>query len=233
MRFEQPLLEGTLIRRDKRFVASVQLETGEEIAAHCANPGSMNGLSEPGSKVLVSVNDNPKRRFKHHLEIVYSGRTPVGIHNGRSSAVVCEAIIAGRIEELAGYATMRQNARHNDRRIDLVLEGNGLRTCNILVKNVTMANNRVALYPDTDADRDIEELQELTDIVREGSRAMVIFVAQRSDVDTFSPADSVDPEYGQAFRDALARGVEVLSFRAKVTRKGIELHDKLPLAAQN
>ena len=123
MRFEDPLLEAKLIRRYKRFLADVKLRTGEEITVHCANPGGMLGISDPGSKVLLSATNDPRRKFDHQLEIIYSGRTPVGIHTGRPITVVSEAIMAGQIPELAGYATMRRlpkNSRNS--RVDLLLD---------------------------------------------------------------------------------------------------------------
>ena len=63
MRFEDPLLEAKLIRRYKRFLADVKLRTGEEITVHCANPGGMLGISDPGSKVLLSATNDPRRKF--------------------------------------------------------------------------------------------------------------------------------------------------------------------------
>jgi sugar fermentation stimulation protein A len=228
VRFEQPLIEGTLLRRYKRFLADVRLNNGSEVTAHCANPGSMLGCSEPGSKVLLSVHDDPRRKFKHQLEIIYAGRTPVGVHTGRPNAVVAEAIQQGKIDELAGYATMRREVRYGrDSRIDLLLEGNGLRPCYVEVKNVTLAQDGVAYFPDAVTVRGTKHMSELTDIVREGNRAMVIFVAQRSDVGEFRPADHIDTEFGQALRDAAARGVEVSCYRAKVTRRGIALDKQL------
>lgn len=228
MRFEQPLIEGTLIRRYKRFLADVRLDNGDEITVHCANPGSMMGCSDPGSKVLVSVHEDPRRKFKHQLEIIYAGRTPVGIHTGRPGAVVAEAIKDGRIPELAGYDSLKQNLRYSrSTRVDLLMTGNGLRPCHVIVKNVTLAYEGVAYYPDATCTDEIETLNDLTNIVREGNRAMLIFVAQRSDVGWFRPADHIDPDYSQAFRDTLARGVEVACYRAKVTRRGIELEQQL------
>jgi len=228
VRFEQPLIEGTLVRRYKRFLADVKLRNGSEVTAHCANPGSMMGCSEPGSKVLLSVHDDPRRKFKHQLEIIYAGRTPVGVHTGRPNAVVAEAIQRGKIEELAGYATLRREVPvGRDSRLDMVLEGNGLRSCYVEVKNVTLAQDGVAYFPDAVTERGARHMSELTDLVREGNRAMVVFVAQRSDVKVFRPADHIDPDFSQALRDAAARGVEVLCFRAKVTRRGIGLDNKL------
>ena len=230
MRFEQPLLEGTLIRRYKRFLADVKLRNGDEITAHCANPGSMMGCSEPGSKVLISVHEDPRRRFKHQVEIVYAGRTPVGVHTGRPTAVLIEAIMHGKISELAGYATLRREVSvPRESHIDVVLEGNGLRPVYIRAENVTLAYEGVSYFPDAVSPRGIQHMSELTDIVREGSRAMIFLLAQRSDVEHLRPADHIDPEFGQAFRDGIARGVEAIGYRAKVTRKGIELDKKLPV----
>ncbi|MBT6431983.1 MAG: DNA/RNA nuclease SfsA [Deltaproteobacteria bacterium] len=230
MRFEDPLLEAKLIRRYKRFLADVKLRTGEEITVHCANPGGMLGISDPGSKVLLSATNDPRRKFDHQLEIIYSGRTPVGIHTGRPITVVSEAIMAGQIPELAGYATMRRvpkNSRNS--RVDLILDGNGLRPCYIVVESVTLEKEGVAHFPDARHTRGIEEATHLTNLVREGNRAMVIFVAQRSDVTSFKLADALDSEYCDAFRDAVARGVETLCFRAKVSRKAIEFDKSMPM----
>ena len=229
MRFDQPLIEGTLIRRN-RFLADVRLSNGSEITAHCAHAGAMLGCCDPGSKVLVSQHADPRRKLKHQLEIVYSGRTPVGIHTGRPSSLVAEAIMGAKIPELAGYATLkRDQLAEKNPRFDLAVIGNGLRPCYIQVKSVTFAFEGAAYYPDLPSAEERERVSELTDLVREGNRAMIIFVAQRADVERFKAADHIDAEWGQAFRDAVARGVEVACYRANVTRKGIELGEKLPI----
>ncbi len=230
LRFEQSLLEGTLLRRTRRFRADVKLRNGEHIIAHCANPGSMIGCSEPGSRVLLSVKEDVRRQHKHQMEIIYAGRVAVGIHSGRPVSVLIESIMQGKISEVAGYATIRrQVAVPRDNCVDVKLSGNGLRTCQIVAKSVTLAYEKVAYYPDAVGPNALAELTELTDMVREGHRAVIFLLAQRSDVDWVRPADHIDPEYGQAFRDAVQRGVEVVAYRAKVTRKGIELDKKCPV----
>lgn len=229
MQFEQTLIEGTFKSRTKRFVAEVELENGEAVSAHLANRGSMLGCSEPGSKVLLSVHDDPRRKFKHQLEIVYSGQVPVLVHTGRPSGVITEALQAGLIPELAGYGEIRREVPCRDGKISILLEGNGLRPCYIDVYNVTLAEARVAQFPDAVDERLTERMSDLTDLVREGNRAMVMFVATRADVDSFRPADAIDPEFSQAFRDAVARGVETLCYRANVTQTGIELDARLTM----
>lgn len=229
MQFEQPLIEGTLVSRE-RFKALVKLRNGDEITAHCANRGSLAGCADPGSRVLLSPLEDPRRKFKHQLEIVYVGRTPVGIHTGRPTSLVAEALMQGQISEVAGYAKLRRESRNGrDSCIDFVLEGNGLRPCFVLVENVTMASDTVAYFPDSLYGRGMDHLAEMTNIVREGNRAMIVFIAARSDVEVLRPADHIDPDYGQAFRDTLARGVEAVCYRSKITRRGIELDLRLAI----
>lgn len=229
MRFDTPLIEGTLIRRN-RYLADVRLPNGDEVTAHCAHNGSMIGCSDPGSKVLLSQHNDPRRKLRHQVEIIYAGRTPVGIHTGRPLAVVAEAILQGKVSELAGYATLRREAAvAHGAHVDIALEGNGLRACFIQVKNVTMAENKVAYFPDAPNAQECERVLELTDLIREGYRGMAIFVAQRGDVEAFRPADHIDADFAETLRDCVARGVEVLVYRATVTRKGIELAERLPV----
>lgn len=230
MKFEEPLVEGKLIRRYNRFLADVRLSNGEQITAHCANPGSMEGVAEPGSKVLLSINEDPRRKFQHQLEIIYAGRIPVGIHTGRPITIISEAMMKGDIPELAGYATIRRQVRtRGEPRIDLILEGNSLRPCYIVVENVTLAVNETCFFPDARYKVGIDTADHLTNLIREGNRAMVILVAQRNDVTTLKLADNIDSDFTQAYRDAIARGVEHLGFRAKVTKRGIELAERLTI----
>ena len=231
MKFEQPLVEGKLIRRYNRFLAEVRLGNGEQITAHCANPGSMEGVAEPGSKVLLSVKRDSKTKFEHHLEIIYSGRIPVGIHTGRPISIIGEALCRGQIQELAGYANLRRQKRSKSKnRVDLILEGNSLRPCHIIVENVTMATEEACYFPDSRYAEGIDTGYHLTNLIREGNRAMIIFVAQRGDVNTLKFSDRIDGEYTQAFRDTVARGVEILAFKTKVNRKGIELSERLEIS---
>ena len=109
------------------------------------------------------------------------------------------------------------------------MKGNGLRICYMKVENVTLGEDGVAYFPDSRIEGGAEMLNELTNLVREGNRVMFMFVAQRADVERFRLADHIDPEFCQLFRDAVARGVETVCYRSKVTRKGIELDQRIEL----
>jgi len=127
MRFSSDLLEGRLVRRYKRFLADVELASGDIVTAHCANLGSMLGLNAPGSRVWLSRSANPKPKFAYSWELIEInlGRGPalVGINTGSPNGAVAVAITAGLIPELNGYAEMPREVRYGENsRIDILLE---------------------------------------------------------------------------------------------------------------
>ncbi|NNF77161.1 MAG: DNA/RNA nuclease SfsA, partial [Rhizobiales bacterium] len=109
MKFPAKLVKGRLLKRYKRFLADVELETGEEVTAHCANPGSMLGLKEPGITVWLSPAQNPERKLKWDWQLseieIHGQNALVGINTNHPNAIVAEAIEAGKVSELAGYAS--------------------------------------------------------------------------------------------------------------------------------
>ena len=96
MRFPTPLTPGRLVRRYKRFLADVTLAGGETVTVHCANPGAMLGLAEPGMEVFLSRSDNPARKLPWSWELVRVGPGLVGINTAHPNRLVEEAILAGR-----------------------------------------------------------------------------------------------------------------------------------------
>ncbi len=225
MKFATPLVEGRLIRRYKRFLADVQLP-GEVVTASCPNTGSLLGCSEPGSRVWLSESDSPTRKYRHAWEIVEADGVKVGINTGLPNRLVREAIEAGVIAELGGYGSIRGEVAFGEERsrIDLLLEDASRPPCYVEVKNVTAAvTGRVALFPDAVSERGTKHLRELMRLKEKGSRPVLVFCVQRGDVDEVRPADAIDPLYGRTLREAIAAGVEVMAWRAKVTTKAIAI----------
>jgi sugar fermentation stimulation protein A len=227
MRFESPLICGTLVRRYQRFLADVQLPDGRVVTAHCPNTGSMLGCKEPGSPVWISQADNPARKLAFTWELVQAlPDVLVGINTARSNRLVREAIETGVIRELQGYDQVRAEVRFGieNSRIDLLLEETGRPPCYVEVKNVTAAvGEKVALFPDAVSARGAKHLRELMAMVEQGKRAVLVFCVQRDDVTQVRPADEIDPLYGRTLRAALEAGVEVLAYGARVDPGGIEL----------
>jgi sugar fermentation stimulation protein A len=235
MRFDPELIPATLVRRYKRFLADVTMGEGTGVTAHCPNTGSMLGCQEPGSRVWLSLSDNPKRKYCHTWELVETATGAlVGINTGRSNRLVREAIESGTMDELAGYASIRAEVRYGveGSRVDFLLEdGDDRRRCYVEVKNVTAAVDKgVAIFPDAVSVRGTRHLRELENAVAsDGQRAVLCFCVQRADVREVRPADDIDSVYGEALRSAIAAGVEAIAYRAAVSAEGIQLMERIPV----
>ncbi|MCK6395661.1 DNA/RNA nuclease SfsA [Zoogloea sp.] len=230
MRFPSPLLEARLLRRYQRFLADVETADGQLLTAHCPNTGSMQGCKTPGSRVWLSPAANPARKLAWTWELVETAPgVIVGVHTGRSNALVREAIEGGGVPELGGYERIRPEVKYGEgSRIDFLLQGAGRPDCYLEVKNVTAAvEGRIGYFPDAVTTRGARHLREMSAMVAAGHRAVLVFCVQRSDVDAVRPADHIDPDYGQALRAAMAAGVEVLALGARIDPAGIELVRRL------
>ena len=231
MRFPAPLLPGRLIRRYKRFLADVEID-GRFETAHCANPGSMLGLAEPGSAVWLSENADPARKLRLSWELVEVAGGLVGINTGCANRLAVEAIATGGIAELAGYPALRREvACGTASRIDLLLEGPARPPCYVEVKSVTLKRAALAEFPDAVTARGARHLRELVLLRRAGARAVMLFIAQRADCPEFAVAGDIDPTYARELAAARAAGVEMLAYGCRVSPAGIEVAGPLALAA--
>lgn len=230
MKFPSPITEATFVRRYKRFFADFQLPDGSVVTAHCANPGSMNTCLVPGAKSWLSRSVNPRRKLAYTWEVVECGGTRVFVNPVRANDVVLAGIRSGVVAELCDYSVVRREVAISERtRIDFVLSGPA-RTCYVEVKNVTMAlEPGQAAFPDSVTVRGTRHLRELQALVEQGQRAILFFCVAREDAREVRPADGVDPVYGRALREAVARGVEVLAYRCGITATGVELVQQLPV----
>jgi sugar fermentation stimulation protein A len=233
MQFPSPLLEGRLLRRYQRFLADVELADGRAVTAHTPNTGAMLGCNLPGSRVWLSDSGNAARKYPLTLEIVEAAPgLPVGVNTGLANGLAREAIETGVVAALGGYDTLRGEVRYGreNSRIDLLLSAAGRPDCYVEVKNVTLAEDGTALFPDAVTLRGAKHLRELAAMAREGRRAVIFYCVQRGDAAAMAPADRIDPAYGRALREALAAGVEALAYRAEVTPAGIVLARELPVS---
>ena len=231
MRFPSKLVEGRLIRRYKRFLADVQLGDGVVTAA-CPNTGSLMGCCEAGNRVWLSESDSATRKYRHTWEIVEVGKVMIGINTGLPNALVSEAIANGTIAELAGYTGFRREVAYGEEgsRVDLVLDAEAREDCYVEVKNVTAAASKgVALFPDCVSERGSKHLRELIRLKARGLRSVQLYCVQRGDVNEVRPADGIDYEYGRMLREAIAAGVEVLAYRARVSATEVRLAERIPV----
>jgi sugar fermentation stimulation protein A len=235
MRFGSPLIPAMLARRYKRFLADVMFESGEMVTVHVSNPGAMTGLSRPYSRVWLSDSENPLRTLRYTWELIEvdlgSGPELVGVNTVQPNLLVAEALQAGLFPELRDYSSIRREVKYGtNSRVDFLLEDPKRPPCYLEVKNVhLMRKPRLAEFPDSVTDRGAKHLGELAAMVTAGCRAVQLYIIQIGSADRFAPARDIDPAYAAAFKEARAKGVEMLAWRCDVSTEGIEIASPVPI----
>ena len=226
------LIEATLVRRYKRFLADVILPDGSEVTVHCPNTGSMKNCAESGSRVWVLDSENPKRKYPLGWELVEVEQKYLAcINTGRANALVREVIESNLVPELQGFDSIRQEVKYGENsRVDLLLEGDELGKVWVEVKNVTLLrdHNR-GCFPDAVTTRGAKHLRELMSMVEQGDRAVMFFCVPHTGIREVSPADDIDPEYGRLLRQASEAGVEIMAYGAEISIDEIRLSQALPV----
>jgi sugar fermentation stimulation protein A len=235
VKFASPLVPATLLRRYKRFLADVELADGSLITAHVANPGAMTGLQTPGARVWLSPSTNPARKLPYSWELVEAdfgaGAELVGVNTGLPNALVTEALHAGDIAELNGYATTRREVKFGQKsRVDFLLEDPGRPSCYVEVKNVhLMRRTGLAEFPDSVTARGARHLDELAAMVKAGHRAVMLYVIQIGSARGFALARDIDPAYGRAFDRAVGAGVEAIAYGCRIAPDQIRVAAPVPI----
>ena len=235
MQFPAPLLPATLLRRYKRFLADVELPSGETVTVHCANPGAMTGLNAPGSRVWLSRSANASRKLAHSWELVEvdlgAGAELVGINTGHPNAHAAEAIAGDLIGELCGYESVRREVRYgSNSRVDFLLQHAMRPSCYVEIKNVhLMRAPGLAEFPDAVTKRGTKHLGELAAMAVGGSRAVMLFLIQIGSAQRFKLARDIDSAYGAAFDAARQGGVEAIAYRCRLSCAGIEVVAPVPI----
>lgn len=234
MKFPDPLIRGRLIKRYKRFLTDVELDDGSVVVAHCANSGSMESVKEPGAEVWLSPARNPDRKLKFTWELIRIGGTLVGINTSLPNLIVSEAIENGVVDELTGYGSLRREVKYGkNSRIDILLEDDEKPKCYVEVKNTTMRRNLdggPVEFPDAVTSRGAKHLVELSDMVKDGHRAVMFYLVQREDAETFTVADDIDPTYADELAKAMKVGVEVVCYACTLSPDEIVVTRKIPVS---
>lgn len=231
MLFKTKLIRGRLIRRYKRFLADIELYDGTVVTAHCTNSGSMKSCIEEGAPVYISPVSNPNRKTKYTWEMIYINNGWVGINTSNPNLLAYEAIKSGSIDKLKGYTTVKREVKFGDSRFDIFAENNTDK-CFVEVKNVTYKEGKYALFPDAVTTRGKKHLKTLIEVKKQGIRAVMLYIIQRTDVEVFAPAGEIDPEYTKALKTASEQGVDIIALVAKVTPESIKIVKELPVELQ-
>jgi sugar fermentation stimulation protein A len=231
MEFASPLVPATLIRRYKRFLADCRLDDGTEITAHCANPGSMLGLAAPGTRVWLEPNDDPKKKLNFGWRLVqHQDGHFSGVDTSVPNRMLKAALEAREVPALSDYDHVRAEVAYGEKsRIDFLLSAEGRPDAYVEVKSVTLCRRPgVAEFPDSKTERGARHMLELALMAKQGHRAAVFFLVQRTDAAEVRIADDIDPTYAKAFLIAYGAGVEVIAHSTNLSPKGVTLGPQLP-----
>lgn len=234
MKFEYPLLTGTLVKRYKRFLADIETESGV-ITIHCPNTGSMRGCAEPGSRVWYWDSANLKRKYRHSWELVedQNGHM-IGINTNRANHLIKEAI---EQKVLVGceYDKLQSEVRYGEEnsRIDLLLTKDDKKTW-IEVKSTTLLdvddnNESQGYFPDSVTSRGTKHLRELMLQVAQGDSAKLIFCVQHSGIKSVKAAAHIDPLYAKTLKQASDAGVAIIAAETLISDTGIKVIGQLPV----
>lgn len=228
MKYKSKLIKAKILKRYKRFLSDIKLSNGEIICAHVPNTGSMTTCWEPGWDVYITHTDDPKRKLKYTLELTHNGESFICVNTGMTNKIVKEALELGKVKELKEYKEIKPEKKIYDSRLDFFLSGEGLVDTYVEVKNVTLLGEKnKALFPDAVSTRGQKHLTDLIKIKKDGYRAVMLYVVNRTDVKSFKPAEEIDPKYTQLLKDAYAAGVEILAYQCEITPEEIKLKKKL------
>ena len=228
------LTTGVILSRYKRFLADIKLDSGETVTAHCANTGAMTSCWEPGARVALSYNDNPKRKLRWSLERVDMGQGWIGVNTARTNPTVVSFIEEKRIPGLTQYEQIKTEPVYHApgfprSRFDVLLSGGDHPPCFIEIKNTTLWLNQKIQFPDAVTERGRKHLELLIHAVANGYRGIILFAVNRPEGRSVSAAAEIDPAYAETLSRAVANGVEAIAVRIKHTTDGVEMGKVLPV----
>lgn len=224
-------VKGIFKNRPNRFIAEVEVE-GKLEMAHVPNTGRCKELLVEDATVWLQPSDNPKRKTKYSLHFVENKGVLVSLYSQQANSIVYDAIIDGKIKELAGYNYHQREKTVDNSRIDIYLANLeddccGMRfledSCYVEVKGVTLIVDGEARFPDAPTERGAKHLKELTKLKKHGNRCVVFFLIQHPAGTFFRPNWENDPNFSKTLNEAYEAGVEILVYRCDNQLDGIEL----------
>ncbi len=210
------IVTGIFIDRPNRFVAHIDID-GSIHTVHVKNTGRCKELLLPGVEVYLAVSDNPARKTRYDLVAVEkAGFGLINIDSQAPNAVVKEWLLR------QDYDYVRPEYTYGNSRIDFYMEKSNDKYL-MEVKGCTLEIDGIGYFPDAPTERGIKHLRELTAASALGYKSILAFVIQMEGVHIVRPNMETHPAFGQAMKEALDAGVEILYLECKVTKDSIEI----------
>ncbi len=229
------LVKAIFRNRANRFIVEAELN-GEMVRAHLPNTGRCKELLVDGATVYLKPSDNPNRKTKYSLYLVENNGALVAMFSQQANKIVFDAIKNNKIEELSGYSILESEKTIGNSRIDIYLANQGsnegsdsadsakiIDETYVEVKSVTLIKDGVAQFPDAPTERGRKHLEELISLKKEGIRAVVFFLIEHPNGNSFRPNWENDPKFSNTLKKAYSEGVEILVYKTVNTLESIEL----------
>ncbi len=227
MKLGERIVDGIFLERPNRYLAKVTID-GREVFAHVPDPGRLPGLMIPGRRARLIHNPGPKRKTDYTLALIRHEDIWVSVYPVFANALVKDALNKRALPFFSGYEKFASEVKQGKSRFDFKLEfANG--PAYVEVKSVSLVEKAVGKFPDAPTTRGVKHLRELIELRKEGVRAAVLFVSQRSDTRSIVPNDAIDPEFGKWLRKAHREGVEVFGCNCKVTPSSVSIDQPIPI----
>lgn len=220
-RWPAPLIEGRLVRRYERFIAEVRV--GRELArAHCVNPGRMEGIVAPGSRVWLS--EAPGRALPFTWELLELDGRLLGVNTALPNKLVGEVLRRGLLPGIHGDVKAEQRYGRGHR-VDFIV---GERF--VEVKNCHLVYpDGVGYFPDSTSERATKHVEALVRLVKKGTPATVLFTVQRDDATRVRPSALHDPAFATAMRRAVKAGLTTRAIALIPSLEGFTFGGELPV----
>ena len=218
------MVPGIFLSRPNRFIAHVVIEGQEEIV-HVKNTGRCRELLPTGAQVWCQKSDNPNRKTKYDLITVKKGHRLINMDSQAPNTAAGEWLKIGGLGQIEN---LKAESFHGDSRFDFSFTKYG-RQCFLEVKGVTLEGDGVCAFPDAPTERGARHLKGLTEAVRNGYGAYVLFVIQMADVKYLRPHDERDPAFGAALREAAENGVTVMAMDCAVDVDSMDIRLRVPV----
>jgi len=218
------MVPGVFLERPNRFIAHVEID-GKTETVHVKNTGRCKELLPAGAKVWCQRCDNPTRKTKYDLIVVEKGTRCINMDSQAPNVAVEEWLYSGGLGEISN---LRREYTWGESRFDFSFEKDG-KQCFLEVKGVTLENDGVCAFPDAPTLRGVKHLEHLTQAVREGYGAYILFVIQMKDVLYLHPNDATDPAFGAALRQAFQAGVTLMAMDCDVTSEEMAISSQVPI----
>ena len=229
MKIEGPLINAVFIERPNRFITIIEIG-GEKYKSHLPDPGRLKELLIPGASLMVRPAPENKERSTAFTTIMVNLKGQwISLVSTLPNQFVKYSFQKNRIPIFQKYKLVRPEVTIRNHRFDFLLSNKSGKNFFLEVKSVTFVENGIAKFPDAVTTRGMNHAKTLTDLVKEGEFAGILFVCQRPDATLFEPMWDRDPMFSNVLFNAYKMGVKVWCITLNVSQTEISFNKEIPV----